>query len=80
MTPRNKANQLFRQFRKQISGWDHYHDVDDTDSQTRKAKISALYCVKQIMKEIPMYTGNLNPKWEFYNTVRQEIKKIKIAT
>lgn len=29
----------------------------------------ALVAAKQVRKEIPMYTGNLNPKWAIYNFV-----------
>lgn len=39
-----------------------------------KAKQCAIIHVKGIMKEIPMYTGNLNPKWEFYESILTELE------
>lgn len=29
----------------------------------------AIYTVDRVKLEIPMYTGNLNPKWKLYDTV-----------
>lgn len=42
----------------------------------RQAKKCALICVEETIAEIPMYTGNLNPKWSFWNDVKQELEKI----
>lgn len=29
-----------------------------------------------LISEIPMYQGNLNPKWKYYDDVRSELKKL----
>jgi hypothetical protein len=36
----------------------------------------ALIAVAEILKETPMYTGNLNPKWVYWNRVMDEIEKL----
>ena len=40
------------------------------------AKQCALIAVEEILKAVPMYTGNLNPTWEFWNQVKTEIEKL----
>ena len=42
------------------------------------AKKCAIIAVTEILENIPMYTGNLNPKWDFYNKVKNEIEVLKI--
>ena len=41
-----------------------------------RAKQCALICCEEILKEIPMYTGNLNPNWNFWQEVKEEITKL----
>lgn len=38
------------------------------------AKQCALICVDEIIKVIPMYTGNLNPYWLYWQSVRTAIE------
>lgn len=52
MEAKKKAKKLVQTFKKNISGWDHYHDVDDSVRQLEKAQESAINCVNEIMKEI----------------------------
>lgn len=40
------------------------------------AKKCALVCVNEIMKEVPMYTGELNPRWKYWSDVKEEIQKL----
>ena len=40
------------------------------------AKQCASICVEEILKAIPMYTGNLNPTWKYWNEVKQELLKL----
>ena len=48
----------------------------DTDLNfMRNAKKCALICCDEIIKEIPMYTGNLNPNWKFWQAVKKELIK-----
>jgi hypothetical protein len=32
------------------------------------------YTIEKVIKEIPRYTGNLNPKWKKYDLVREILK------
>ena len=42
-----------------------------------KPRGCALITVNEILVNTPMYTGNLNPKWSFWNEVRIRINKRK---
>lgn len=44
-----------------------------------EAKQCALIAVDEILKVIPMYTGNLNPKWKFWDEVRTIITTANIT-
>ena len=39
------------------------------------AKRCALICCDKIIEEIDMYKGELNPRWEFWNQVKQHLSK-----
>lgn len=64
MTPKEKAEELIDKFT-----W-HPRSVISMS----RAKQSAIICVDEIIAETAMYTGNLNPKWEFWNEVKKEIE------
>jgi len=32
--------------------------------------------IEILINEIPMYTGNLNPNWKYWDNVRSEIEKL----
>ena len=36
----------------------------------KQAKECALIATNEVIDNIPMYTGNLNPKWKFWDDVR----------
>lgn len=36
----------------------------------------AKICVDEILSETPMYTGNRNPKWDYWQSVKQEINNL----
>jgi len=40
------------------------------------ARQFALIAVDEVLKVIPMYVGQLNPKWNYWNEVKQEIEKL----
>jgi hypothetical protein len=40
------------------------------------AKQCALVCIKEILQVIPMYIGNLNPTWKYWNEVKEELLKL----
>lgn len=52
MEAKEKAKQLVKTFKRNISGWDYYHDVDDSVDQLHKAKESANNCVREIIEGI----------------------------
>lgn len=35
--------------------------------------VFALAAVEEILNALPMYTGNINPTWKFYDEVKEEI-------
>lgn len=35
----------------------------------------ALSVAKEVQENIPMYTGNLNPLWKFWEDVKEELTK-----
>ncbi|MGD1319546.1 hypothetical protein [Chryseobacterium sp. 2R14A] len=49
-----------------------------TESE-KNAKKLALMMAIEVLKQIPMYEGNLNPKWKFWDDVVKEINNYKIT-
>lgn len=65
MTPKEKAKELVHKY------WNSQKNM------TYKMAIKcALIAVDEIIEEVPMYTGNLNPKWKYWNEVKTEITKL----
>lgn len=50
--------------------------INSDDSHYKTAKQCALVAVDEIIKTTPMYLGNLNPKWKFWNDVKKEINNL----
>ena len=69
MTPKEKANELIEEY---LSLNDNFNKPIITDEQD--AVKCAIVAVDEILKAIPMYTGNLNPTWKFYNEVKQQLE------
>lgn len=44
-----------------------------SDALWEHAKKMSLEVVDMMLQEHPMYTGNLNPKWQKWNTIKNEI-------
>ena len=42
------------------------------------AKKGAIIAVTEMLENTPMYTGNLNPKWDFYNKVKKEVELLQV--
>lgn len=73
MKAKDKAKEIYEKFSPLADFWDCRNDVPlDEDN----AKECCLILCDEILKEIPMYTGNLNPKWKFWNDVKEEINKL----
>lgn len=66
MTPKEKAEDLVSKFL-----WN-----PQTKENKLRAKECALIAVREIKKAVPMYTGNLNPIWKFYDEAEHEINKL----
>jgi len=72
MTPKEKANELIEKF---LSLNDIFNKPIITDEQD--AVKCAIIAVDEILNAIPMYTGNLNQTWKYYNEVKSELEKLK---
>lgn len=70
MTVVEKAAKLITQFSVQLP---YYTKKDNM----RKSVKCALICVEEILQAIPMYTGNLNPTWKYWNEVKEELLKLQ---
>lgn len=63
LTPEEEAERLIKLFE------DHnYHDLV---SIREDAVSTALIHIKELFKHIPMYLGNLNPEWKYYDNVKK---------
>ena len=51
----------------------HLHCMVGSDTMWEYAKGRAKEHVDNIIEVIPMYTGNLNPKWKYWNDIRNEL-------
>lgn len=71
MTPKQKAKQLVERF---YTAKDSHGTIICEFNSC--AKQCALITVDEILSVIPMYTGNLNPKWKYWQEVKQEIQKL----
>jgi hypothetical protein len=74
MSPEEKAKELVEKFNFichiDSDGFGDYYETKHNREQC------ALIAVAEILKETPMYTGNLNPKWVYWNRVMDEIEKL----
>ena len=79
MTPKGKADELIEKFLNQPI---HFPYIDTVDKQCigsgYMTYYSAIKCaiiaVDEILNAIPMYTGNLNQTWKYYNEVKSELE------
>lgn len=69
MTPEEKAQQLIMKF--VVLTWTDAHGWQPDYVETKR--ICQLVC-DEVLGAIPMYTGNLNPKWKYWNEVKQSIE------
>ena len=74
----NKIDELIEKFSHHVNpyvGSGMLSNTYDDDVILWQAKKCALITVNEILAAIPMYTGNLNPKWKFWNEVKLELTK-----
>lgn len=72
MTPRQKALELYTKFHQSFNGF----GSAVIRIQGAAARKAAIIAVQEIIKVIPMYTGNINPDWQFWNDVKSELEKL----
>lgn len=83
--PKDKAIELIRKTICLINGWNYEWAKNKTIEEIKKdrenprswwrAKETAQFYVNEILSNTPMYTGNLNPKWKFWNDVKANIEE-----
>lgn len=77
----SKIDELIEKFSQHVNpyiGSGMLSNTYDDDVILWRAKKCALITVNEILQNLPMYTGNLNPKWSFWNEVRLELTKGRI--
>ena len=78
MEVQDKINELVEKFSQHVNPYigsgmlSNSHDGNAILWQSRKC---ALIAANEILENTQMYTGNLNPKWEFWNDVKFELEK-----
>lgn len=75
LSPKDKAKELIRRFRY---GLDEMKPLNKNSPHVDQllAEKCAIIATEEVLKAIPMYTGNLNPKWKYWNDVKEEIEKL----
>lgn len=69
MTDKQKADELVLYFRTKCDGAGYINDV--------LAIECSIYMVEEILKVIPMYTGKLNPIWNFWSNVKFQLEEMQ---
>lgn len=69
MTPKEKASQLIEKFKQQISGWDYYNDIDDSENQQTKAKKAATICINEILQN---FEGLHKPEYCAFDAIGEK--------
>ena len=69
MSPKDKARELVNKFYKlQIKNRKNPNWEDAVEQ--------AEFLCDQVLSVIPMYTGNLNPKWKFWDETKNQLLKL----
>lgn len=74
MTPKEEADELYYNYHQLLRQM--RFQAETMKQFNLAAKECALSCVDKILKAIPMYNGNLNPKWKHYKEVKTELEKL----
>lgn len=71
MTPEEKAIDLVQKFEGLVpKPFDGERNIRLSDS----VKLRSLICCNEVLKALPMYTGNLNPTWKYWDDVKKIIQ------
>lgn len=79
MTPEEKAKELIAKFYDQIEDFPvqcGMYCQGGSINIIGLSKQCAGIAVEEIIKVPPMYTGSLNPVWEYWQQVKQQIEKL----
>lgn len=76
-----EAQSLIEMFYAEISGMElsfisKHIQMPNGDSHFKTAKQCAIIHCDLMLKELPMYTGNLNPRWKHYKDLKQKIEAL----
>ncbi|MEA1848972.1 hypothetical protein U9K52_08630 [Chryseobacterium sp. MHB01] len=69
LIPKDKAKDLFVKHLESIPD----SLIQNNEDASMLAKCNALVTVNEVIQDIPMYLGNLNPKYVYWNEVKQEL-------
>lgn len=78
MTAQEKAQELLEQFSGYTHGYIGSSMLTNThfeEAHVIRTKELAEISVRLVLSVIPMYTGELNPQWQYWNDVLEEIKR-----
>jgi len=73
MQPKEKAKQVVNRIYQPMG---YLGCNKSSDEMWEWAKQRAKEQLKELIEEIPMYQGNLNPKWKYWNDVIGELNEL----
>lgn len=77
MSVEDKINELVEKFSPYVycyCGSGMLTNTEDPEIIKWNAKRCALVTVEEILNKTPMYKGELNPEWKFWNDVKKELE------
>ena len=78
MSPKEKAYELIGKFIPYCENYVYPKSNQEgefkNNPQFENAKKCAIIAVTEMLAITPMYTGNLNPKWDYYDKVKKELE------
>lgn len=70
MNPKAKAISIYNNYRQ-------IHLLKDFEGMDEKLAVQcSIIAVNEIIQDIPMYLGNLNPKFVYWNEVKKELERM----
>lgn len=79
MNPKEKATELIEKFKDMVNpyiGSGMLSNTHDDNAILWQSKKCALVVANELLANTPMYEGNLNPRWKFWNDVKSEIESM----